>query len=593
MKRLLKYPVSGFLLLILLFSCQALRGDNEPKLSTDQYIANFKDIAIREMKLTGMPASIILAQGILESSNGNSDLARKAHNHFGIKCRTEWTGGRFYIDDDAPNECFRVYATDEDSYIDHSAFLVMNSRYAFLFELKPSDYEGWAKGLKKAGYATNPEYPNLLINTIKKYNLDQYDKDNKQVASDERIKNVTQQRQEIAADNKVSSNTINKQDNKPKERGTAPNIATNELIYYNKILAYEVKTGESYISIAEKLQLMRWQVRKYNDLKKSDVLEPGTLVYLKPKHRKGKTETYTVLEGESMYYISQLVGIKLKRLYKLNRMHKGEEAAPGEVLNLKHSRTAPPKLVSLDAKAKRKGLKLEHKNDPEKKDNTSSKAKTNSDSNPKAGNSTTVDTKAQQLLFDSSSDYHTVATTETIYDIAAKYHVTINELKAWNNMSDLSIKPGEEIRIKKPDNNNSNTRLKNGKLPDPPQTSNNGQGIINKDGIYTVDKGETLYSISRKTGVSVNELREINHLKDYSVNVGQQLILKKDKADDGKTQNYNTKQGDNNGDYHTVVAGETMYSICKLFNISLDKLKALNNLKDNSLTIGQKLKVKE
>jgi flagellum-specific peptidoglycan hydrolase FlgJ len=144
-------------------------------LTSLQYIDRFKAIAIQEMNLYGIPASITLAQGLFESGSGNGELARVANNHFGIKCTPTWDGKTYYKDDDNPNDCFRVYDKAEDSFRDHSLFLKKRKNYASLFVLDPTDYKGWAKGLKKAGYATNPNYPSLLINIIQKYNLDQYD----------------------------------------------------------------------------------------------------------------------------------------------------------------------------------------------------------------------------------------------------------------------------------------------------------------------------------------------------------------------------------------------------------------------------------
>ena len=145
---------------------------------TNDYIKNYKDLAIEEMKLYNIPASITLSQGILESSNGESMLATKANNHFGIKCHTSWEGDRVFHDDDEKGESFRKYTNVEDSYRDHSLFLANSSRYSFLFDIPLTNYKSWAKGLKKAGYATNPKYSKLLINIIKRYNLDQYDNSN-------------------------------------------------------------------------------------------------------------------------------------------------------------------------------------------------------------------------------------------------------------------------------------------------------------------------------------------------------------------------------------------------------------------------------
>ncbi|QEM06890.1 LysM peptidoglycan-binding domain-containing protein [Mucilaginibacter rubeus] len=157
-----------------------------------EYIDRFKAIAIQEMNQYGIPASITLAQGLFESGAGNSDLAKYANNHFGIKCTSDWTGKSYYKDDDNVNDCFRVYDNPEDSFRDHSAFL-KRKNYAKLFELDKNDYEGWAYGLKKAGYATNPKYPQLLINIIVKYNLDQYDRPEGEIAKIKREDRVLSQ----------------------------------------------------------------------------------------------------------------------------------------------------------------------------------------------------------------------------------------------------------------------------------------------------------------------------------------------------------------------------------------------------------------
>ena len=140
----------------------------------EQYIAQYKDLAIREMRRMGVPAAITLAQGLLETESGNSDLVKKSNNHFGIKCKDTWTASGVSHDDDAKGECFRVYKNAEESYRDHSNFLRGSDRYSWLFQLNPLDYKGWAYGLKKAGYATNVKYPQILINNIEQYNLQQY-----------------------------------------------------------------------------------------------------------------------------------------------------------------------------------------------------------------------------------------------------------------------------------------------------------------------------------------------------------------------------------------------------------------------------------
>lgn len=218
------------------------------------YIDRFKDIAMREMDKYGIPASITLAQGLLESGNGNSTLAREANNHFGIKCNTDWKGERTYHDDDAKDECFRVYNNPEESYRDHSEFL-LRKRYSFLFELDRNDYKGWAHGLKQAGYATNPKYPDLLINLIERYGLDQYDRKEPVLAKNKREERVAT---EIIA-------------NIPEER----KMAEAKSAVAMKI--YEVKQGDTLYSISRRHGLTIEELKALNGLN-SDKLNYGQLL---------------------------------------------------------------------------------------------------------------------------------------------------------------------------------------------------------------------------------------------------------------------------------------------------------------------------
>jgi flagellum-specific peptidoglycan hydrolase FlgJ len=205
------------------------------------YIERFKGIAIQEMNQNGIPASITLAQGLFESGSGNSDLARVANNHFGIKCTSDWKGKSYYKDDDSANECFRVYDNPDDSYRDHSAFL-KRKHYAPLFELDKNDYEGWARGLKKAGYATNPKYPELLINIIVKYNLDQYDRPEGEVAKIKREDRVLTQ----------INNNIGKTDTITQTRPD------------DKI--YTVKTGDTLYNVSKRFGITVEELKALNNI---------------------------------------------------------------------------------------------------------------------------------------------------------------------------------------------------------------------------------------------------------------------------------------------------------------------------------------
>lgn len=211
--------------------------------SAQDYISRYKPIAIKEMNTYGIPASITLAQGLLESANGNSTLAREANNHFGIKCTSDWRGESFYKDDDRIDDCFRVYDSPEDSFRDHSEFL-LRKRYATLFELDKDDYAGWAKGLRKAGYATNPRYAELLIDLIERYGLYEYDHGEK---TPEKINREERVFTEIA-------------ENTPKE----PERATAKPPLEMKI--HEVKQGDTIFSISKRYGLTPSELKSMNSL---------------------------------------------------------------------------------------------------------------------------------------------------------------------------------------------------------------------------------------------------------------------------------------------------------------------------------------
>jgi len=297
----------------------------QQKISTEEYIKTYKAIAIEKMREYKIPASITLAQGILESGSGNSNLARKANNHFGIKCHKGWTGRTFYMDDDEKNECFRSYRKAEESYHDHSLFLTQRGRYADLFTLKITDYKGWAKGLSKAGYATNPRYPELLIRIIERYDLAAYDK--------EALTGKAAKRQ------KPDAPQVKVTDIPPKlgEFAVVNQSDQGRFIHENNgVRLIFAKEGDDISSLTKELHMYSWQFYKYNDLPKGDALEAGQIVYVQKKKRKSKTHHYHALQsGETLWDVSQLYGIKLKRIYKMNDWDETYRPAIGTAVKLR------------------------------------------------------------------------------------------------------------------------------------------------------------------------------------------------------------------------------------------------------------------
>mgnify|MGYP005844774169 CR=1 FL=1 len=273
------------------------------------YIQQYKDIAIREMHQYGIPASITLAQGILESAGGESYLANKANNHFGIKCHRDWKGKKVYRDDDAKNECFRHYKHAEESFRDHSLFLSQRSRYNFLFDYDRTDYKSWAKGLKKAGYATNPKYPSLLIELIERYNLHQYD--------------LADPGDAAAQDFGTAGVTEN--------RGGYPIRSTPNGAEY-----IIVEAGDTWEDLSIKLTTKVKKLLKYNELRYDAPLTAGQRIFIKKKKNSAERKFYTVREGESTYDIAQKLGIKLRKIYKRNDFLKvGDQPHPGQQVKVK------------------------------------------------------------------------------------------------------------------------------------------------------------------------------------------------------------------------------------------------------------------
>ena len=294
---------SIILLLLACFSYHLSWGSTDNRKT---YVQKYKNIAIQEMNRTGIPASIKLAQGILESGCGNSFLSVKGNNHFGIKCH-DWTGQVVYMNDDSPNECFRKYKKPEESWIDHSEFLTSRPRYAALFKLAPTDYRGWAHGLKQAGYATNPRYAELLIGIIEDEHLYVYDqKEIKELKESKELKELSFSAKKRA------------------------------LTYVNNIPCIQTEQGDSFKSIAQNFDVPLRKLLKYNDKREISILL-GMNVFLKKKKNNAAKgyDFHKTKEGETLYLISQQYGIKLSRLVKYNHMEVTVKPQTGEWIALR------------------------------------------------------------------------------------------------------------------------------------------------------------------------------------------------------------------------------------------------------------------
>ena len=369
------------------------------RMSVDEYIETYKDAAIAQMHRLGVPASIILAQGILETESGNSDLVKRSNNHFGIKCKSSWTGPSVTHTDDAPNECFRKYASAEESYRDHSDYLFNSPRYASLFKLASTDYKGWANGLKRAGYATNPRYPQILISNIEKYNLQQFNSPVvAQVYKDPTISNAAETVSELektgTADVAAQEQSNNKDKNVFKKLFSGKKNKNNQ--YFNNLKAVMVFNGTSLLAIATENDLALAKLLEFNDLETDGIVKEDQWIYLEKKPKEGNRDMYEALQDESLFDISQNNAVQLEALALYNNMSKNGSVKKGTKIAL------------------RPGVQV--------------------------SNSAPI----QPI-----KSIHEVQAKEGLYSIAKKYNVTVDELREWNSLSSNDLKLGQQLIIAK------------------------------------------------------------------------------------------------------------------------------------------------
>ena len=387
-------------------------SDNVPRPVVIDYIDTYKAIAISEMKRTGVPASITLAQGIHETEAGTSELVRKSNNHFGIKCKDYWTGDKVYHDDDARGECFRSYSRAFDSYMDHSDFLKNSARYASLFQLDPTDYEGWANGLRKAGYATNPKYAYILIKIINNYHLQDYT-----LIAMGKMKPEEEWLASVKADNSPLL------PEEPEVTASLPVVAVLEEPKYpegefkiNETRVIYAKAGTSLLSIAEKYDVALKRLIDFNELTKEEdnSLPSGQLIFLQRKRKTGANEFHLVMDGESIYDICQREAIRLESLLEYNHLANGMQPAIGEKLYLRTMSPSRPALLSA--------------------------------TRPQSQATSSIAPAPQK-----TEEYttHIVKTKETLYAISRKYNVPVEKLKEWNKLESYDLKKGQELIIYK------------------------------------------------------------------------------------------------------------------------------------------------
>lgn len=319
----------------------------------DQYIQRFAPYAVEEMEKYKIPASITLAQGLLETGGGQSRLAQQGNNHFGIKCKEDWTGKTMTHTDDAPNECFRVYDDPKQSYEDHSKFLAYRKYYVNLFKLDPKDYRAWAYGLKKAGYATNARYANILIGKIERYHLDDFDNTDSKTVLYAVLKKYPDLNNDKVFMAKLGQNvetskpqtvlvpykpvTYARQQERTQDIKTKTEVLNSILVknHPNGGLKFLIVPEDMTLKeISTKFDISERRLTKWNELTTSN-LKKNDIIFLESKNSSGNIETYKAVLGDNMHGIAQKFAIKLNKLYSKNRMDDGQQPKVGQLIYLK------------------------------------------------------------------------------------------------------------------------------------------------------------------------------------------------------------------------------------------------------------------
>lgn len=377
---------TGILLLLIL----SYAGARAQSLTVQQYIDTYKDLAIREMKRTGIPASITIAQGILETESGNSGLVLKSNNHFGIKCKSNWGGGSVYHDDDEKRECFRKYNSAEESFRDHSDFLRNSQRYAFLFSLEIKDYKGWAFGLKKAGYATDPRYPYILINSIDKYNLHQY---TLQGLPGDNVFDEGKYKDE--KENEQTIRILPVKMDAPSPHPPVSTIKNHKTLYYGLKAVYSLRET-SLLAIAIENNIALSKLLEYNDLKTDGLLQEDQWVFLEKKLKEGNKDHYVAKGGESLYEVARANAVQLEYLEQYNQMKDDLPLVAGAKVLLR------PGVIITEPNIAVAGRKI-----------------------------------------------HEVLSKESLYAISKKYNVSVKEIKEWNKLISDDLQVGQQLIILK------------------------------------------------------------------------------------------------------------------------------------------------
>lgn len=560
--------------------------------SVEDYVERYKDMAISEMHRSQIPASIKLAQAIVESNYGNSFLAQNGNNHFGIKCHSKWSGGKIYRDDDKANECFRSYGTDYDSYMDHSNFLQQN-RYQHLKELPFTDYKAWANGLRQAGYATSKTYSDQLISVIERYGLSYFDlgstpgespiaSNTPRQSTEQRSRNTDYTSNESRARNSKTDYTKNKSRantssrktrskadytrNESRVRSSSSNrLRESDVFYYNRIKTVVTYGKSSPLQLAQMYGLPVQRLCDYNDFIENQVIPSDTKVYLQPKRNKGPVNipTHKVKIGETMKDIAQHYGIKESKLYKRNKMYKRQEVAPGEIIYLRGKRKNRPKLMSDyygEEEASDEGSYIpdEFKKKSNNKSSNSRNSKSATARTSKKSRSTDYSKKSRGTDYSKKSRSTDYSKSSSNSDWVKKQYETKQDT-AKNRPEDKDVRPTYFDTYQK---------------------------TKDLEGPRTAPKPVTK-PVTKPS--PVKDTRPVTKPNPAPTAKDTRPVAKPNTApvnSNPKVDSYRTIEK------YVVKPGDTLYKISKLFGSPITEIKRLNGLDDtNLIRVGQELKI--
>ncbi len=603
LKALFKISLGSFILMLNVGTINVSANTNTSTITCEEngtgfatiesYINRYKHIAIEEMQNAGIPASIKLAQAILESRYGNSELAINANNHFGIKCGSTWIGLTTYADDDKANECFRKYRSSYESFIDHTQFLEQ-PRYASLYNIPITDYKSWARGLKNAGYATNPNYANLLIDIIERHELYKIDQQQteREVVLVTNNSPVESSRQFQTVEFTEASTAINRSNTATKT--SSRRLDATEPMYYNGIKTIILESPATAQQVEMLYGIGSDKICLYNNVAPNEVIPANTKIYLQPMRNKAPKNmiAHTVASGETMEEISQYYGIKLSKLYKRNKMKTGQQPAPGQV-------------VFLRGKADYTPGTLNTYEDPNFDVQPTKSTVVITNNNMNNYNETEVDYNQPSVTDRSYYDikkpeYTEPKTTQTTNTASIQY---FNDNSDSDNYA--NYKPVKET--KEVVNNNVVTETTKVYVETQPEvttyhTSNNNGKAYGNIGNESSNTSNSTISVNKSANTTTkyyqgsNTASSIDYSDSYVVSSGINSSAYTNTINTpvttSTTYTYNTSIPKSEIVTHTVVKGDTLYNISQRNNTTVEDIKELNGLRTNTIKLGQRLKVK-